>query len=191
MSGIRITPIIVLLRNNCPSWSVEGAVDITVIEDQSRLKLPAMYVGLAPRIYTNISEGTYLQEYLDSFFVMTCTPLKENHDRTGKYAQDFVPIARNELLMLLTNNRELFAENERKSQPIICTRDAPEKIDKARYYHRFDFSMRGWLDQNDVTPIQTDYFDTFFAEYNTTEFTDETPTVESIDKSLFFTPPNP
>lgn len=182
---IRLTEIITHLRNNLPSWSVEGAVDQSVAEDNSRLKLPAMYVGLIGVDYTIESESTYLQSYVDKFFILTCTPTTEAHDRTGKYAQDVVYIARDAFKLLLVNNPQFDLD----SYSIVFKRDMPDKFDKARYFHRFEFEVHGWLDKDDVTPLALDLFDTFFATYKTTDFTDNTPVVESLDSNLYFTPP--
>ena len=182
---IKLTEIITYLRANLPTWSIEGAVDLAVAEDASRLKLPAMYVGLAPTVYTDLAESTYLQDYVENFFIITCTPTSDSSDRTGKYAQDFVPVAREYLFKLLVNNKQFDPD----SHVIMMGRDLPEKLDKARYYHRFEFRIKGRIAPEDVTPLHLDYFDTFFAQYKTTEFTDGTPPVESIDKNLYFTLP--
>lgn len=182
---IRITQIITYLRENLPTWSVEGAYDQAVAENDSVLPLPAMYVGLKDIKYTDQSDSTYLQDYIETFFVITCTPTTSSHDRTGKYAQDFVATVREYLFKLLVNNKQFDPD----SHVITMSQDFPEKFDKARYYHRFELKIRGRISPDDVTPLQLDKFDTFYAEYKTPDFTEETPKVESLDQHLYFTPP--
>ena len=180
---IRIIDIIEHLRNNLSGWSVEGAIDLSIAEDASRLPLPAMYIGLGPMVYEDISLSTYRQEYIQNFFILTCTPTRANDDRTGKYGQDFVSIARGYLLQLLVNNKQFDPD----SHVITLSRDQPEKLDRARYYHRFDFRIKGALDQNDVTPLVLDYFDKLFAEYQVEESTDDTPVTQQYIQPLYFT----
>jgi hypothetical protein len=180
---IRITEIIEILRNELEGWSVDGAVNMALAEDASRLPLPAMYVGLGPCIYSVLSESTYLQEYIENFFIITCTPVMPNDDRTGKYAQDFIPTARDALMQILVNYKDLDPD----SHAIVMTRDLPEKIDRARYYHRFEFRIKGRIDPDDVRPLDLDVFDTLFAEYVVDEATDDTPAVEETITPIYYT----
>lgn len=178
---IHITQIIEILRKELSGWSVDGAVNLSLAEDASRLPLPAMYVGLAPCTYTVESLSTYLQNYVENFFIITCTPVMPNDDRTGKYGQDFVLTARRALLSILVNYRGF----DNNSHPVVLTRDQPEKIDKARYYHRFEFAIRGSLDQNDARPLNLDIFNTLFAEYEPENSTDETPKPSQIITPIY------
>src|SRR5688572_8517820 len=100
---IHITQIIQYLREQFPSWSIDGAVEQAVAEDSSRLKPPSMFVGLGKFDASTISKSTYRQDYIERFVILTCTPLRANEDRTGKYAQDFVLNARRILLSSLVN----------------------------------------------------------------------------------------
>jgi hypothetical protein len=180
---IRVTQIIEYLRNNLPGWSIEGAIDLSIAEDASRLPLPAMYVGLAPMVYSDISTSTYLQDYIENFFIITCTPTTSNEDRTGKYGQDFVPIAREYLFKLLVNNKQFDPD----SHVIMMGRDLPEKLDRARYYHRFEFRIAGRIAPEDVTPLQLDYFDKLFAEYQIQGFTEGSPVTQQFIQPIYFT----
>jgi hypothetical protein len=180
---IRLLDIIELLRSNLPSWSIEGAIDLSIAEDASRLPLPAMYLGLGPVVYEDTSPSTYYQKYTQNFFIIACVPTKSNDDRTGKYGQDSVSITRGYLLNLLVNNMQFDPD----SHVIMLVKDQPEKLDRARYYHRFDFKIQGALDQNDVTPLELDYFDKLFTEYVPEESTDDTPFSQQEIQPLYFT----
>jgi hypothetical protein len=173
---IHITEIITYLRAQLPSWSIEGAVEIAVAQDASKLKLPAMYIGLGAMIYEDTSESTYLQDYVENFFIITCTPTIENSDTTGKYAQDFIPTIRGYLFTTLVNNKQFDPD----SHVIMLVKDQPitEKFDRARYYHRFDFMVKGRIAPEDVTQLELDKFDKLFVEYVTTDATDDTPVIE-------------
>jgi hypothetical protein len=180
---IRVTEIIELLRNELQGWSVDGAVDLAIAEDSSRLPLPCMYVGLAPFTCQTVSFETYEQTYKENFFIITCTPTTPSDDRTGKYAQDFVYVARMALLSILGNNKDLDPE----SHAIMFERDLPEKLDRARYYHRFEFSVTGRFLPEDVRPLDLDVFDTMFNEYVPSDATDETPPVEQLITPIYYT----
>ncbi len=182
---IRITEIIALLRNEATNWSVDGAVNKAIAKDDSRLPLPALYVGLSSMVYTKVSQSTYLQDYVENFFVLSCTPTTLNDDKTGKYAQDYVPIIRQKLMSILVNYKGFDPD----SHVVMLERDQPEDIDydRARYYHRFDFSITGRIDPTNVRPLVLDYFDTLTAQYVVDQATDDTPPVEQTITPLYFT----
>jgi hypothetical protein len=180
---IKVTQIIQLLRQHLPTWSVEGAIDLSIAEDASRLPLPALYVGLAPTVYENTSQSTYEQTYTQNFFILSCTPTKEGDDRTGKYGQDFVPTILEYLLRILVNNKDLDPD----SHVIMMRRDAPEKLDRARYYHKFEFTVEGRLLPEDVHQLELDYFDKLFVDYVVDGSTDGTPSIQQEIKPIYFT----
>ncbi len=69
----------------------------------------------------------------------------------------------------------------------MMTRDMPEKLDRARYYHKFEFMIKGRIAPEDVTPLQLDYFDKFFVDYVTDQATSETPPIQQEIKPIYFT----
>jgi hypothetical protein len=163
--------LITYLRTNLPSWSIDGAVELAIAKDKSRLRLPAMYVGLGDFAITKTNHETYEQEWELHFNIITCTPTTEADDRTGKYAQDFVTDARIILNKLLVNNMSF----DRDAHAIEALRDRFEDLDAARYYHRFEFKMVGLYRPEDATPMTLDYFDKLFVDYVVEGSTDATP----------------
>ncbi len=182
---IHITQIIEYLRTKFPTWNIDGAVEVATAEDKSRLPAPSMFVGLAKFDAETISHSTYQQNYLERFVILTCTPTTRNDDRTGKYAQDFVLTARRMLMSVLVNYKEFDPD----SHAIEIVSDEPEKLDKARYWHKFVFKIAGSIEPADVTPLELDLFDKFFAEIVPSDATDDTPTEEMQLNDLYFPPP--
>lgn len=182
---IRVTDLVRYLRTQLPSWRVDGAIEQAVAEDKSRLTLPAMFVGLLPFDAEPMPRGmTYRQEYVEKFFILTCTPVDPNEDRTGKYAQDFVLTARRMLMGVLVNYKDLDGD----SNAICIVRDVPDKFDGSRYWHRFEYSVVGVIEPPDVTQLDLDYFDKLFVDWTPTGATDDTPHVEQEIKPIYFVP---
>jgi hypothetical protein len=180
---IRITELITYMRGVLPTWRIDGAAELSAAEDRSRLQLPAMYVMLGQFQATSFIANEFRQDYDERIVILLGLP--NTQDRTGKYAQDIVTTARNALLTTLVNYQRLDSD----SSPVFIVGDRIEEMDKARYWHRFEFKIEGTIGEEDVTQITLDKFDALYADWDLAEADESTyPNAQDIIKPLFFIP---
>lgn len=177
---MQITPIITYLREQLTSWSsrIDGAAEYEAIEDKSRLAIPSMFVMYGGSTATLISYSTFEQELDERLRIMVV--LDNKSDRTGKSAQDQVHTVRDALFGALLNY-----QNDEDAHTLQFVEDRMIEMDKARYFHLFEFKQIKRLEPDDGVALTLDNFNTFYADWeaeetNPTEHPDAQDHLEDI-----------
>lgn len=151
---IQITQIIDYLRANLTTCQVDGAASLAYAEDNSRLMtnpdggiIPAVYVMLGTCTATVLSPSTFLEDYDERLVIIACTD--NTLDRTGKSAQQFMYALRKAIFSILLNY-----VYDPQSFSLQFIGDSMLKMDRALYWHQFEFSLKGRLDYTDGAPLQ-------------------------------------
>lgn len=158
-----ISDVIVRLRTVLSSWSnrIYGAAEYEAVEDKARLPLPAMYVSYAGSTARTLSNSTFLQEMDERVRVLVVIA---QADRTGKTAQDQIHTIRAAIFSALLNY-PLNAD----AHTLEFVSDSMLEIDKARYFHMFEFRQISRLDTEDGAALALDDFNNLYADWNLTE----------------------
>lgn len=164
---MNLTAIIERLRATMPEniWGkrIAGAAEfLDAVEDQARLIFPSMYVILGENTATTLANSTYLQEYEERFYIVVV--LDNRSDRRGQTAQERIDSIQNALWAALLN-----FEIDCCATSIQYVRNEFLQMDKARYFHRFEFKQIKRLDPTDGAQLELDNFDKFFANWELVE----------------------
>lgn len=159
-----ITYLRPLLQTQEPSIRVDGAAEFFAAEDRSRLPAPTIYVMLGNFSTTVDSISPLVQPY-DARYIFLAK-ISNTDDRTGKYAQSYVHHLRQILFSYLFGHNFLGGGY----YPLIYIGDSPKEMDKAQYWHQFEYSQRGLLAPSDFIPEPVlDKFQRFYADWNLPE----------------------
>lgn len=176
---IQIDNVVTYLRASLTSgpYIVGAAASLAVAKDNSRLMvgegspiLPTMFVMLGKFVNTTLAPETFLQEYDERLDIIIC--LDNQSDRTGQSAQQIVYQTRIDLYSLLANY--LVDPNCHTLQPVG---DQMADMDRARYWHRFEFSCKGRLDSTDGYQPNLDNLNEVTVDYNN-------PVDETVDNPM-------
>lgn len=162
---MQISPIIEHLREHMPDlagqpWGnrIAGAAEFTAVQDKVRLAMPALYVLLGPDTAAQIQAGaTYEQDLTERFSIIA---VLSNQDRRGQETQDQVHDIRTALLSCLANwvMNPTFMACEYLGSRFL-------QMDRSRYYHQFDFQVRGNINPEEGYQPETGIFDSLFADW--------------------------
>ncbi len=162
---IHVTDIVKLLRSKLEDvYRVDAAAEFFAVEDRSRLKLPAFYVALGTYTATPIAyDQGYRQTFDERFKIIYACP--NTISRTGKYAQDTVPIARQALWNCLLNKQL----TQGQGHGITYVGDQMMEMDLAKYFHQFEFQIVGEIGPDDAQPDDWVDLKLFYADFDLTE----------------------
>lgn len=173
-------------NTSSPSYKIDGASAMHFAEDDSRIMtdasgktIPSLYVVWGTCKATITSRMPLDQQYDQRLLVIAC--LDNTQDRTGKYAQALVPTVKQDLFNCLLNKRL-----DILCFPITYVGDEMVKMDKARYWHRFEFSIVGRLQPPDGAPLDLNIFNTFTADFDSTIPTANNPMAQAEIDNLYF-----
>lgn len=201
-TSFNVNAIIKYLRSNLqnpninntsdsPAYKIDGAAAMIVAEDDSRIMvdssgktLSSLFILWGACKATVVSRMPLDQSFDQRIIVIAC--LDNTQDRTGKYAQALIPIVRQDLFNYLLNKRL-----DMSSFPIIYVGDEMIKMDKARYWHRFEFSMTGRLQPPDGADLDLGIFNTFTADFDSTIPTANNPMAQAEVDNLYYPPDVP
>lgn len=166
---MKISTVISHLRQHMPNlggqpWSnrIAGAAEFAAVTDKTRLDSPSLYVLLGPDTAKEMQAGsTYEQDLTERFSVIA---VLDNQDRRGQETQDQVHDIRTGLLSCLANWVGIsgFVSCEYLGSQFL-------QMDRARYFHQFDFQFRGIITIEDGFQPDTGIFDSLFADWELTE----------------------
>jgi hypothetical protein len=165
---IQITKIINYMRPLVTNMRVDGAAALANAKDDSRLMvegdtiIPTLFVMLGDFNATTLALETFLQEYDERLVIIACIDNKQ--DRTGKYAQQFVYSLRIALFQMLLNY-----EYDPNSHSLQYVGDKMLEMDRARYWHKFEFKLLGRLDESDGVQLKLTNFNEFVANWNSAD----------------------
>lgn len=124
---------------------VDGASSLEYVKDNSRLMnenniiVPTIFVVIGALTATTISFEAFEQIYEQRLTLITVVDNRQ--DRTGKYAQQTIFNLR-ELLFPLLLNYDGF---DTDSHALQYVGDQMMDMDRARYWHKFEFKLNGRL----------------------------------------------
>jgi hypothetical protein len=183
---IQITEVIRYLRDNIESFKVGGAAELAAAKDDSRLMvesgtvIPTLFAMLGNYVALEDNENaqTPQQDTDQRLVIIAC--LNNSADRTGQHAQQLVPSVRRALLRLLYNNNQFDTD----AHPLQYVGDAMSEMDRARYWHRFEFRCKGRINITDGKEFDLDNFDRMVNTWIKTGYTDNPLAVDDI-KNLY------
>jgi hypothetical protein len=164
---IQITQVIEYVRQNLTSVRVDGAAALANAKDDSRLYvegetlITTLFIMLGTFVATTLSLEAPLQDYEERLTIIACIDNKQ--DRTGKHAQQLVYALRLALLKILLNYKE-FDPNSHSLQ-YVGDQMIADAMDRARYWHRFEFKLLGRLGQEDGVTFNLDNFNRYVANW--------------------------
>lgn len=183
---IQITEIITYLRSKLsPAWRVDGAGSLATAKDDSRLMIgasnefiPTLFVMIGKFIVKTVSQEIIDQTWDARLVILAC--LDNTQDRTGKYAQQTAYYLRLALNRCLLNYRY-----DPDSHPIKAVGDEMVEMDRARYWHKFEFSMEGRYQEADGVQLNFDELNKIIADWNSTSPTADNPIIEDDIEPLY------
>jgi len=157
-----ITPIIEQLRSQLTSWGdrIAGAAEFAAIEDKVRLSLPAMYVQLTQdEVVREVSISPTIQQDIADRLVITV--ILANEDIRGQSAQDQIDGIRKALFASILN-----WTSEKYKYAFQYVGGRMISMDRARYFHEFEFKQIYRIDETDGLQILLSDFNKFYADWN-------------------------
>lgn len=174
--------------NVSPAFRIDAAADIENALDDSRQMvdasgktIPSLFVVLGTYTAKTTSTGTFEQQSDDRLIIIAC--IDNTQDRTGKYAQALVPTIRQVLFDCLLNKRI-----DPNCKPLAYVRDHMAKMDRARYWHYFEYSLIGVLQPADGADLDLTVFDGFSADFESQIPTADNPMAQATINNLFYQP---
>lgn len=185
---IQVTQIIKYLRDNLQNIRVDGCAELAKAKDDSRLMMengfsfvPTVFVMLGDVTCTTMSKESFLLQYEAKFSIIAC--INNTDDRTGKSAQQYVYNMRLALFALLLNWK-----SDDDSHNIEYVGDTMIDMDRARYWHRFDFKKVGWLNESDGVPEALGVFNELNAQWMSQDSAITEPIMRDVISPLYFIP---
>lgn len=164
-----LNPIIEHLRECLPTWSnrIAGAAEFAAVEDKARLTIPAMYVMLgASQMSLELSISPTIQIQMDErFIIYVCL---EQTERRGQSAQEQIDGIKKALFGCLFNY-----VCDRKAYAIVYVSDRMVAMDRARYFHQFEFKQVSQVDESDGWAEVLANFDKFYADVELVKSSEE------------------
>jgi hypothetical protein len=163
---INIDNLILYLRTNIVGYRVAGAASLAAAADDSRVYqgpnktiIPTLFVTLGKLNASLVASQTFLQEYVEKIEILVV--LDNQVDRTGQSAQAQIYQLRKNLYALLLNFRA----------DIDCTSlhavwDGMASMNRALYWHQFEFQDLGRLDGPDGVPDDWGNLNEITVAYN-------------------------
>ncbi len=162
------------------SYRIAGAAELESIADDARLGFPALYVVYAGCQATTKNPQNQLEIETDNRFKVIAV-VDNNDDRTGKKAQDVILTLRTSIFSAILNY-ELDADHD----TLEFVSDRMLRLDKSRYFHEFEFRMRGRLDPSDGFQLPTDNLDKIYADINVTDSDEDNyPDAQMVADDLY------
>lgn len=159
---MQITEIIRYLRENITSFNVGGAAELAAAQDDSRLHvengrvMQTLYAMLGNVSATEDTENPNnpRQKTDQRLVIFAC--FDNTKDRTGQHGQQLVPALRTILLRLLFNQNRF----DTNAFPLQYVGDGmvQNEMDRARYWHKFEFRCSGLIDITDGESLTLDDF---------------------------------
>lgn len=152
---MKIAPIIIHLRQQLPGLKdrVAGAAEFEAVEDWSRLAIPAMYVMLGEDTTETIARIHRVEQHLDERFSVIVV-LDNKQDKRGQGAQEQVHAVKEALLGCLFN----YSNHLPDAYLVEYKGSRQLQMDRARYFHQFDFSQTSKIGTADgYEPNLTDF----------------------------------
>jgi hypothetical protein len=165
----------------------DGAAALANAKDDSRLMLEndnfitTIFVMLGDFTATTLATETILQDYDERLVLIAC--LDNTKDRTGKYAQDFVCHLRRQLLSQLLNY-----EYDPDSHNLMYVGDKMLEMDRARYWHKFEFKLLGRLGEEDGVDLNLSVFNKYVADWHSTNPIHDELLATDILEPLYYIP---
>lgn len=182
---IQVTALIEYLRGKLsPAWRIDGAANLAYAKDDSRLMvesgklIPTLFVVLGKFQATVTTQDPIDQNYDERIVIIAC--LDNTLDRTGKYAQQLVYHLRLALFRSLLNYRY-----DEDCHTIKYVGDEMVEMDRARYWHKFEFSQMGRLQEPDGVGLDLSILNKIVADWNSTSPTADNPIAEDVIDDLY------